>query len=330
MKRAIGYVALLIGVGQVACGGESPPPDAPTVAAPEARPPTAAAAPTVPSETTTAAAPSAPKLTVRVVTGSPEGFLVNSTVIEGKTDAIVIDSQFTLADGKKLAEAVLATKKNLTFVYVTHYHPDHYFGFVALKEAFPNAKLVALPAVVADIQRTWAEKVKQWQPLYKSGITDKPVLPEALAGNTLELEGQKLEVVGPLQGDDTNNSYVWIPSLKTVVAGDIVYDGVFPWTAETTAETRQEWSASLDKVAAIGATSVIPGHQKLDKQHEPANVDFTKTYLKDFDSVVAASKSAADVQTKIKAKYPDVALDVVLKLGAEAAFAKQKPTKKKT
>jgi hypothetical protein len=36
-----------------------------------------------------------------------------------------------------------------------------------------------------------------------------------------------------VQGDDAENSYVWIPSLRAVVTGDIVYSGVYVWTAET-------------------------------------------------------------------------------------------------
>jgi glyoxylase-like metal-dependent hydrolase (beta-lactamase superfamily II) len=269
--------------------------------------------------------PQPTKLTLRVVTGTPEGFLVNSTLVTGPKEVVVIDSQFTLADGKKLAEAVAETKKTLTHVFVTHFHPDHYFGFVSVKEAFPNAKLVALPSTVEQIQKTWAEKVKQWKPLYKEAIPDKPVLPEPLARTTLTVDGVALEIVGDLQGDSADNAYVYLPSLKAVITGDLVYDGVFPWTAETTTETRKAWGGTLDKLSALGPAVVVPGHQKVDKRQEPQSIEFTKTYLKDFDAAVAASKKPADVQTKIKTKYPDAALDVVLKLGAEAAFAKPKP-----
>jgi glyoxylase-like metal-dependent hydrolase (beta-lactamase superfamily II) len=306
-----------------ACGGEAAPPAAPLAPPPE---PAAVAAPTVPVPAAPVeAAPQPAKLTLQVVTGTPEGFLVNSTLVTGPKEVVVIDSQFTLADGKKLADAVSATKKTLTHVFVTHYHPDHYFGFVSVKEAFPNAKLVALPSTVDLIQKTWADKVKQWKPLYKDAIPDKPILPEPLSGTSLSVDGVALEIVGDLQGDSADNAYVHLPSLKTVIAGDLVYDGVFPWTAETTPESRKAWSESLDKLSALAPAVVVPGHQKVDKRQEPQSIDFTRTYLKDFEAAVAASKKPADVQTKIKTKYPDAALDVVLKLGAEAAFSKPKP-----
>jgi len=267
----------------------------------------------------------APKrLGLEVVTGSPEGFRVNSTILTGDKSALVIDAQFTLADARKVADAVAATKKELTTVYVTHAHPDHYFGFPAIKERFPNAKLVALPPTVSEIQRTWEAKVKEWQPKYKDAITSKPVVPEGLTENALELDGQKLELVGAMQGDDQNNSYVWIPSLRAAVTGDIVYDGVFPWTAETTAGTRRAWADTIDRIAARNPERVVPGHQKPDRKQEPSSLAFTKQYLGAYDDALAASKTPAELESKIKARYPDVELDVIVKIGAEASFAQSK------
>jgi glyoxylase-like metal-dependent hydrolase (beta-lactamase superfamily II) len=305
------------------CGGESPPPAAPSASPPPSAPPPPPPAPAADVP------PPAPKLTLQVITGSPEGFLVNSTLISGDKEVVLIDAELTLADGKKVADAVTASKKTLTTVFVTHFHPDHYFGFAAIKEAFPNAKLVALPSTVDDIQKTWEAKVKQWKPMFKDAITSKPVLPEALTGD-LTVDGVKLEVVGPQQGDATNDAYVWIPSLRAVVAGDIVYDDVFPWTAETTPDTRKAWTATLDTIAALNPAIVVPGHQKADHKQEPTDIAFTKTYLANWDDALASSKKPAELQKKIKAKYPDVLLDVIVKIGADAAFAKpEKPEKPK-
>ncbi len=214
-------------------------------------------------------------------------------------------------------------------MYVTHSHPDHYFGFPALKESFPNAKLVALPVTVAEIQKTWEGKVKQWKPLYKDAITATPVLPEPLSGTSLELEGEKFDVVGGVQGDDSQNSYVWIPSLHAAVVGDIAYYDVFPWTAETNVEERKAWLTSLDRVAALSPVIVVPGHQKAEKKQDPGTLLFTKDYLVAYDEALATSKKPAELQAKMKVKYPSAALDIILKIGSEAAFkAPQKPVAK--
>jgi glyoxylase-like metal-dependent hydrolase (beta-lactamase superfamily II) len=267
------------------------------------------------------AAPS--PLQLHVITASPEGFLVNATLVTGAHDAVLIDAAFTVADARKIVDTVRASGKTLTTVYVTHGHPDHYFGLEAIREAFPKARFVALPATVAAIQETWKSKVAQWKPLYKEAITGTPVLPSALEGNAITLEGQQLEIVGPVQGDDAENSYVWIPSLRAVVTGDIVYSGVFVWTAETDPAARTRWAATLDKIAALNPAVVVPGHQTPGKGTTPASIAFTKEYLAAFDRALASATTPEQLQAQIKAKYPDLALDIILSIGSEAAFSRR-------
>jgi glyoxylase-like metal-dependent hydrolase (beta-lactamase superfamily II) len=231
------------------------------------------------------------RLTTEVFTASPQGFLVTSTLIAGEKEAVLVDGQFTLSDAHRLVGLILDSKKTLTTVYVTHSHPDHYFGLVVIKQAFPKVKIVAQPATVAEIKKTWAEKVKHWGPMYGANLTTKPLIPEALAGRSLTLEGRTIEIHGAVQGDDATNSYVWIPSIKTVVTGDIVFQGIFPWTAETTSASRGAWSKSLDELAALGATTVIAGHEAPTQPDDTSGLTTTKAYLKDFDEAAAASKS---------------------------------------
>lgn len=296
--------------------------------APERPPATSAAAQTAaldggqaPANPATATATSdAPALTLKVFTSSPEGFLVNSTLVAGVHDAILIDAQFVLSDAKHLVAEIKATNKHLTTVYVTHFHPDHYFGFGVLKEAFPDAKLVALPETVKEIEATALAKVKQWQPMFKDNIPLKPIVPEPIQGNTLLLEGQKVEIFGGQQGDTPDSSYVYIPSLSAVVCGDIVYSGVFPWTAESTAEQRKTWLQTLDRIAALNPKVVVAGHQRPEDGTAPSSLAFMKSYLKSYEDVLASSKTAADAESKLKALYPNLGSDFSLKLGLESAY----------
>ena len=263
------------------------------------------------------------KLELQVITASPAGFLVNSTLITGAHDAVLIDAAFTRADARRIVEAVRASGKNLTTVYVTHDHPDHYFGLEVIRQAFPNARFVALPGAVAAIERTWQAKVAQWQPVYGDSITAAPVRPTALAGKSITLEGQAVDIVGPVQGDDDVNSFVWIPSLKAVVAGDIIYNGVYVWTAETDPAARGRWAATLDRIAALHPALVVPGHQQPALGTTPASVGFTKEYLAAFDQARASATTSEDLQAKVKARYPHLALDIILKIGSDAALARK-------
>jgi glyoxylase-like metal-dependent hydrolase (beta-lactamase superfamily II) len=260
------------------------------------------------------------KLTTTVFTGSPAGFLVDSTLVAGEKDAILIDAQFDVADAHRMVAMILESKKNLTTVYITHFHPDHYFGLAVVQQAFPKAKLVALPTAVAEIKNTWQDKVKQWGPMYGNLVPAKPVLPVPMQGTTLTLEGQTLEVHGDVQGDAADNSYVWIPSIKTVVAGDIVYRGVHAWTRETNAAQRKAWRKTLDEISALKPEVVIAGHKAPTLKDDAAALDATRNYLETFDAAVASSKTSAEAQQKVKAKYPEAQLDIILQLGADAAF----------
>jgi glyoxylase-like metal-dependent hydrolase (beta-lactamase superfamily II) len=260
-------------------------------------------------------------LEVSVYTASPEGFLVDSTLVTGEKDAILIDAQFTLADAHRLVAQILEAKKNLTTVYITHYHPDHYFGLQVIHQAFPKAKLVALPAALAEIKKTVKPKLAQWSPMYGALIPAEPTLPVALGKPQLTLDGQTLEIHGGVTGDDIDNSYVWIPSIKTVVAGDIVFRGVHPWTANTRPEQRTAWIRTLDEIAAHHPTTVVAGHKDPKLDNSPAGIQQTREYLVAFDAAVASSRSSAEVQQKLRAKYSDLQLPIILQLGADAAFS---------
>ena len=132
------------------------------------------------------------KLTLKVHTGRGQiGYDVNSTMISGEKDMLVIDPQFSLSEAHKLAAEILESKKHLAIIYVTHPHPDHLFGLAVLKQAFPDAKIVALPATVNAAKTGWPARQKFWFPTYGNNIPGpEPVLPEELASPVLTLEGR--------------------------------------------------------------------------------------------------------------------------------------------
>jgi glyoxylase-like metal-dependent hydrolase (beta-lactamase superfamily II) len=260
------------------------------------------------------------KLTTTVYTASPGGFLVTSTLIAGDREAILIDGQFTLSDAHRVVAMILESKKTLTTVYITHAHPDHYFGLGVIQQAFPKAKLVTLPASAVEMAKTAKAKVAQWSPMVGANLTTKPVLATSSKIATLTLEGQSIEVRGSAQGDSSENSYLWIPSTKTVIAGDVVYRGVHVWTAETNSEKRKAWIKTIDDITALGPTTVIAGHKDPKEKDDVASLKATRDYLEVFDAAVASSKTSAEVQQKVKAKYPTLQLDVILTIGADAQF----------
>lgn len=263
----------------------------------------------------------ASQLHLQVFTSPPEGIAVNSTLVYGDKDAILIDAQFRLSDAHRLVAMILESKKNLTTVYVTHPHPDHYFGLVVIRQAFPNAKFVALPRVVDGIKASWEGRVKAWKPQYGDNIPSNPILPDALDGNTLMLEGETLQIFGPLQGDSAgDNSFVWIPSLKAVVGGDTLFSGAHFVFAPMTAAQKKDWRGTVDQISALKPEIVIPGHQIAGAPNDPSVLVFMKKYMQDSDDAQASSKTGDEFKSKMKSLYPNLGLDKLLNISAQGAF----------
>lgn len=261
------------------------------------------------------------KLHLRVFTSGPNGFSVNSTLVYGDREAILVDTQFVMSEAYRVAAMILESKKTLTTVYITHPHPDHYFGIAALKQAFPNAKFVALPATVAGIRSGWEGRLKNWTPEFGFNLpATGPILPDELQGNTLTLEGETLQIVGGVTGDGPNNSYVWIPSLRAVITGDIVFSGSY----FTPPKMPQDWVKTLDQIAGLKPAVVIPGHQSVNARHYASTLDFMRKYIKDYNDALDSSKTAAEFRTKITGKYPNLALERLIESAADAAFPASK------
>lgn len=266
-----------------------------------------------------AAAP--PKLQTEVYTSSDHGFAANSTMVYGDQDAILIDTQFLANEARDLANLIKEKKRNLTTVYITHGHPDHYFGLAVIKPEFPGAKIVALPTTVTGIENGWDARRTFWTPEFGRDLPPAgPILPEELQGNTLMLEGNELQITGGVAGDAPNNSYVWIPSIRTVIAGDTVFSG----SHFTVPKNHDDWFKTLDQIEALHPKFVIPGHQSAGARNDPSAISFMKKYMLDWDKAVASSHSAAELKAKMKKQYPNLALERLLDSAADAAFASTK------
>jgi glyoxylase-like metal-dependent hydrolase (beta-lactamase superfamily II) len=260
------------------------------------------------------------KLQLKVHTGSgANGYDVNSTMIWGAHDMVLIDPQFTLSEAHKLAAEILESKKNLTTIYITHPHPDHLFGLAVLKQAFPSARIVALSGTVAAAKNAWPARQKFWFPTYGNNIPGPdPVLPEELSKPVLTLEGEQFPIAGPVQGDGPGNSFVYIPSLRAVVAGDTVFDHVYFGVPKDKA--REDWMKTLDDIVALNPQIVVPGHQGPGAQDSLASIQFMKKYIIDWDANVASSRTAGEMRSKVIAQYPGLGMEYTLNDRVAAFF----------
>jgi glyoxylase-like metal-dependent hydrolase (beta-lactamase superfamily II) len=217
-----------------------------------------------------------------------------------------------LSEAHRLAAEILESKKNLVTIYVTHPHPDHLFGLSVLHQAFPSARMVALPATVNAAKTGWPARQKFWFPTYGNNIPGpEPVLPEELTTPVLTLEGENFPITGGVQGaDGPGNSFVYIPSLKAVVTGDIMFDHVYFGVPRDKA--REDWLKTTEQIVALNPAIVVPGHEGPGATRDLATLAYMKKYIADWDTNVAASRDAAEMRTKVLKQYPGLGMEFTL------------------
>lgn len=251
-------------------------------------------------------------------------FPVSSVIVSGAHDAILVDAQFGKAQAEQVVERLQASGKQLTTIYVSHGDPDYYFGLDTITQAFPKARVVASAATVEHIRKTMDAKLAYWGPKMGEDKPAKLVVPQVLAGDCLELEGQELKVEG-LDGPQPDRSFVWIPSIKAVVGGVVVSEHIHVWMADTqTAQSHADWLNTLDKIERLAPRTVVPGHYLGDSSRSLAAVRFTAGYIRDFDAEAAKAANADALIAAMKKRYPDLADESSLELGAKVAKGEMK------
>ena len=249
-------------------------------------------------------------------------FPVTSVLVSGQKDAILVDAQFGKGQAEQLVQKIRASGKHLTTIYISHGDPDYYFGLDTVTTAFPDAKVLAPRPVIDHIKATVAGKLAFWGPKMGADKPTKTIIPQALEGHSLTLEGQKLEVIG-LDGAQPDRTFVWIPSIQAVVGGVVVAQNIHVWMADTqTAKSHADWLATLQRIEDLKPRTVVPGHYLGTPSLQ--SVAFTASYIKAFDEETAKAKDSAALIAAMKKRYPNLAEESSLELSAKVAKGEMK------
>lgn len=243
----------------------------------------------------------APEAT-EVYTGTPEGGNVDSVVVVGEQNAVLIDTQFTPDNAAALADLIEGTGRQLETVFITHAHPDHYSGLPVIRERFPDLRAVAHPMI---------------QPL----IPESAGAVDALDTDHILLEGERLDVLDPMHGDTDLITAVHIPALDTLIATDFAYVDTHVWVAEnTTADRLDLWRASLDQLEALGAGTIIPGHRAETSPNDASVFAFTRAYLDIWQDALASVGSAEELTAIMMDGREDLGLGFAVQMAVGAVF----------
>lgn len=208
---------------------------------------------------------------------------ISSTLIYGERDAVLVDPPLTNGQIAQVADGVARSGKRLAFVYITHGHPDHWFGTASLLERFGDADSVvyATEGTIRQMRVQLESKEEGFAKSFPEVPRNTPVLAVPVPAEGFRLEGQLLRAVEAGHTDTDDSTVLHVPSIGLVVAGDVVYNGVHQMMLEGGNGGLQAWLDGIDRIAALNPRHVVAGHKNKDLPDDPKVLDETRRYLRD-------------------------------------------------
>src|ERR1700749_629117 len=252
--------------------------------------------------------------------GEPKGGSpVASTLIYGREDAVLTDPGFTTDQARALGDWVAGKGRNVTDIFITHGHGDHWFAAGLLAERF-GARVVATAGTITQMQGGVATRPLLWDKLYQ-GIPPSPVTAVTVPDNRFVLEGHDLVIVEVGHADASDNTVLHIPDLGLVVAGDVIYNGVHMYLGQSALGGFGPWRDAIDKVEALGPRHIVTGHQDKRLDDDAARtITETRHYLDDAEELLRTEDTAAGFFNAKIARYPDYLGQLILWVTARALY----------
>jgi glyoxylase-like metal-dependent hydrolase (beta-lactamase superfamily II) len=253
--------------------------------------------------------------------GEPKGGSpVASTLIYGSEDAVLTDPAFTTGQAQALGDWVTAHRRNLTDIYITHGHGDHWFASGLLAERF-GARVVATAGSIAQMHASITLRPLLWDKVYP-GIPPSPVTAVTVPDNRLTLEGHELVSIEVGHSDTDDTTVLHVPDLELVVAGDVIYNGAHLYLGESVfADGLHPWRQAIDKVDALSPRHIVAGHQNRELDDDGARtIAETRQYLDDADELLRSENTAVGFFNAMIERYPRHLGRTVLWASASAIY----------
>lgn len=229
-----------------------------------------------------------------------------STLIFGARDAVLVDPLMTVPEATALSDWVALHDRNLTAIYITHGHGDHYLGLPVVLDRFPDARPVAAPRTARHMRQ------QDTQPLddalrarFPGQIADTTPLPEPLESAEIQLEGSAIQIIETGHTDTVDTTSLHVPDLGLIVSGDVAYNHCHMYVGDTTADGRADWIAALDQLAELDPDAVVTGHKDPTQGNPPSVLAESRGYLEYYGQLREANLPQQELFDAMIRRYPD-------------------------
>jgi glyoxylase-like metal-dependent hydrolase (beta-lactamase superfamily II) len=253
--------------------------------------------------------------------GEPKLFSpMASTLIYGSRDAVLTDPGMTTDQARVLGDWVATKGRNVTDIFVTHGHGDHWFAAGLLAERF-GARVVASAGTIAQMHGNVAARPLLWDNVY-DGIPPTSVTAVAVPDNRFTLEGHDLVIVEVGHTDSDDSTVLHVPDLDLVVAGDVIYNGVHMYLGQSVVVGGfGTWRDAIDKVEALHPRHIVAGNQNQQRDDDAARqIAETRQYLDDAEELLQTETTAVDFFNAKIERYPDHLGRYVLWAGTRGVY----------
>jgi glyoxylase-like metal-dependent hydrolase (beta-lactamase superfamily II) len=245
---------------------------------------------------------------------------LSTTMIQGQSDAVLVDPPFTREQAHAVSDWVRASNKNITHIFVTHGHGDHWFTAGMLADEF-DAQIVATAGTIEQMHRNVAMRDAVWDRLFPGQIPESKVTAVPAENNRIDLEGKQLNIVEVGHTDTDATSVLHAPDLDLVVAGDTVYNGVHLYLAESADGGRDKWRSAIGIVESLNPRWIVAGHKNKDLDDSAARaISQTRDYLNSADELLSQHTTALGFFNAMVERFPDRLNPGALWLGAAALY----------
>jgi glyoxylase-like metal-dependent hydrolase (beta-lactamase superfamily II) len=241
--------------------------------------------------------------------GSPRMWSpISSTLISGRGEAILVDPPMTTRQAEAVLDWVLSSGRELTGIYITHGHADHWLGGIPLVGRFPNAKVYATEATKRMMRSQGSPEFRAsfWDHIFPGQLPTGELEVEVVGPDGFELEGALLRPIEVGHTDTDDSTLLHVPDIGLLVAGDAVYNGVHPYLTESGGiPGLTSWLAALDVAANLAPRAVVAGHKAPEASDDPIQIEQTRRYLEDARELLDIATDAHTFYNKMLARHPD-------------------------